>query len=207
MRVARAVLGALALLLALLAVLVAVDVGRWRDEITRGDAKVAVDSGADVPFSPSTIVPFDPASRLVGLGDDIALRRSIRQFTIALHTPRGFDNGVLRERRRAVAEAALEDVAVHGSVRQVAQADVLLGVLSFGTSSAPVGVTAPDERSVEAFTEAARLDPTSLAAKFDLELALRALAPRGTRPGSNPSANGNGPGRHGAGAGVPGSGF
>jgi hypothetical protein len=206
-RVARAVLGALALLLALLAVLVAVDVGRWRDEITRGDAKVAVDSGADVPFSRSTIVPFDPASRLVGLGDDIALRRSIRQFTIALHTPRGFDNGVQRERRRAVAEAALEDVAVHGSVRQVAQADVLLGVLSFGTSSAPVGVTAPGERSVEAFAEAARLDPTSLAAKFDLELALRALAPRGTRPGSNPSANGNGPGRHGAGAGVPGSGF
>jgi hypothetical protein len=206
-RVARAVLGALALLLALLAVLVAVDVGRWRDQIARGDAEVAAHAGADVRFRPSAIVPFDPASRLVGLGDDIALRASIRQFTIALRTPRGFDNGVQRERRRAIAESALEDVAVLGSARQVAQADVLLGVLAFGTSSAPAGVTAPGERSVEAFTEAARLDPTSLSAKFDLELALRALAPRGTRPGSNPSANGNGPGRHGAGAGVPGSGF
>jgi hypothetical protein len=206
-RVARAVLGALALLLALLAVLVAVDVGRWRDQIARGDAEVAAHAGADVRFRPSTVVPFDPASRLVGLGDDIALRASIRQFTIALRTPRGFDNGVQRERRRAIAESALEDVAVRGSTRQVAQADVLLGVLAFGTSSAPAGVTAPGERSVEAFTEAARLDPTSRSAKFDLELALRALAPRGTRPGSNPSANGNGPGRHGAGAGVPGSGF
>jgi hypothetical protein len=144
---------------------------------------------------------------LVGLDDDIALRRAIRQFAIAIRVPRGFDNGVQRARTRALAEASLELVLLHGSPRQVAQADVLLGVLAFGTSSAPVGVTAPGERSVEAFAEAARLDPGNLAAKFDLELALRALAPKGTRPGSNPSAAGTGAGRHGAGAGVPGRGF
>ena len=67
MRAARVVLGALVLLLALLAVLVAVDVGRWRDQLTRGDARVAANASADVRFAPSTIVPFDPAGRLVGL--------------------------------------------------------------------------------------------------------------------------------------------
>ena len=74
-------------------------------------------------------------------------------------------------------------------------------------SSAPAGVTTPAERSVDAFTEAARLDPSDTAAKFDLEVVLRALTPSGTRPGSNPSAGGKGHGGHGAGAGLPGSGF
>jgi hypothetical protein len=203
----RILAGALALLLALLALVVALDVGRWHDRIMRGDAQVAASSRADVRFTPSAITPFDPARRLVGLGDDIALRRAIRQFAIASRIPRGFDNGERRARARAAAEVSLGSVALHGSPRQVAQADVLLGVLAFGTSSAPVGVTAPGARSVEAFTDAARLDPTNLAAKFDLEVALRALAPRGTRPGSNPSSGGEGPGRRGAGAGVPGSGF
>ena len=55
--------------------------------------------------------------------------------------------------------------------------------------------------------EAARLDPASLAAKFDLEVVLRALSPKGTRPGSNPSTGGKGAGRRGAGAGLSGSGF
>ena len=96
---------------------------------------------------------------------------------------------------------------LHGSPLQVARADVLLGVLAFGTSSAPVGVAQPGQRSVDAFSEAARLDPSDVAAKFDLELALRALAPVGTRPGSNPSAGGQGRGNKGAGAGLPGSGF
>jgi hypothetical protein len=206
MKTLRILLAALAFALALVIVLVAVDVGRWHDGFTRGDRALA--SGQSrVRFTPSTIVPSDPAGRLVGLGDDIALREAIEQFTVALRTPRGFDNGERRARTRAVAEAALDAIALRGSPLQAAQADVLIGVLAFGTSSAPAGVTAPGARSVEAFTDAARLDPANEAAKFDLELALRALAPRGTRPGSNPSAGGNGPGSHGAGAGLPGSGF
>jgi hypothetical protein len=206
MRALRVLLATLAFALALVAVLVAIDVGRWRDQIAQGDRALAR-GATGVRFTPSTIVPFDPASRLVGLTDDVALRRAIEQFTVALRTPRGFDNGEQRARTRAVAESVLDTVALRGSAKQAAQADVLIGVLAFGTSAAPAGVTAPGARSVEAFTEAARLDPGDEAAKFDLELALRALAPRGTRPGSNPSAGGNGPGRHGAGAGLPGSGF
>jgi hypothetical protein len=203
----RIAFGLAALVLALVAVLVATDVGRWRDRIATGDRAVAANPAADVSWSASTIVPFDPARRLVGLGDDIDLREAIRAYVIAQRTPVGFDNGQQRTFRRDLAQAALERVILRGSPRQVAQADVLTGVLAFSAAHAPAGVATPGERSVEAFSEAARLDPSDQAAKFDLELALRALAPDGTRPGSNPSAGGTGPGNKGAGAGLPGSGF
>jgi hypothetical protein len=200
-------LAVLALALACVAILLASDVGRWRSQLTAGDRAAAADPAADIDWTPSTRVPFDPARRLVGLGDDIALRRAIRAYVIAARTGRGFDNGQTRAVRRDEAESALEGVILRGSQVQVVHADVLLGVLAFGTSSAPVGVAPPGERSVDAFTEAARLDPSDTAAKFDLELALRALAPVGTRPGSLPSTGGQGHGTKGAGAGLPGSGF
>ena len=94
-----------------------------------------------------------------------------------------------------------------GSPLQVAQADVLLGVLAFDRAATLGGTADPGAQSVEVFTDAARIDPSDTAAKFDLELVLRALAPVGTRPGSNPSAGSKGRGTHGAGAGLPGGGF
>jgi hypothetical protein len=203
----RIALAVVALVLALGAALVAVDVERWRDRIVTGDRVVAANPAADVSWTPSTLVPFDPARRLVGPADDIDLREAVRAFVIAQRTPYGFDNGQQRTFRRERADAALAEVILTGSPRQVAQADVLTGVLAFSAASAPAGVATPGERSVEALSEAARLDPADLAAKFDLELVLRALAPQGTRPGSIPSAGGKGAGHKGAGAGLPGRGF
>jgi hypothetical protein len=206
-RALRIVLGLVALVLAAVALLLAVDVGRWRAQIAAGDRTMAARPAADIAWTPSTLLPSDPARSLVAPDDDIALREAIRDFVIARHTGRGFDNGAEQALRREIAEAALEGVVLTGSTLQVAQADVLLGVLAFNTSSAPAGVNPPGQRSVDAFTEAARLDPSDTAAKFDLELVLRALTPAGTRPGSNPSAGSEGHGGHGAGAGLPGSGF
>ena len=207
MRTVRIVLALVALVLAALALLLAVDVGRWRTQIAAGDRTMAAHPAADIRWTPSTLLPFDPARPLVGPGDDIALREAIRDFVIARHTGRGFDNGAEQSLRREIAESALEGVVLTGSPLQVARADVLLGVLAFSAASAPPGVATPAERSVDAFTEAARLDPSDTAAKFDLEVVLRALTPIGTRPGSNPSAGSEGHGGHGAGAGLPGSGF
>jgi hypothetical protein len=207
MRALRIVLGILALALAFIALLLASDVASWRAQLAAGDRRAAADPTAPVDWTPSTMLPFDPARRLVGLSDDIALRRAIRAYAIAARTGKGFDNGETRAVRRDEAEAALEGVILSGSAAQVAHADVLLGVLAFGTSSAPVGVAQPGERSTDAFAEAARLDPSDTAAKFDLELAFRALAPVDTRPGSRPSTGGQGHGSKGAGAGLPGSGF
>jgi hypothetical protein len=204
-KAARIALACLALVLALGAVLLAHDVGSRRDRIAGGDRTRAANPVAVVDWTPSGILPFDPAGRFTGLGDDIALREAIRAFVVARRTGQGFDNGRERSLRRDAAAAALEGVVLSGTPSEVARADVLLGVLAFSASS--TSVAAPGEQSVNAFTEAARLDPSDTAAKFDLELALRALAPTGTRPGSNPSAGGKGHGRRGAGAGLPGSGF
>jgi hypothetical protein len=203
----RIVLAVLALLAALVLVLVAIDVGRWRDAIDSGDRTSATNPLATIDWRPSTIVPFDPAARIVRLGDDIALREAIHDFLVARHTGEGFDNGDQRTVRQDVAQAALEEVVLSGSPRQVAEADVLLGVLAFDRSSTIGGTADPGAQSVQAFTDAARLVPSDTAAKFDLELVLRALTPVGTRPGSNPSAGSKGHGQHGAGAGLPGGGF
>lgn len=144
---------------------------------------------------------------IVAGGDQAApLRQGIRSFVAAEHTGRGFDNGVTRARRFGEAEARLASVASHASARDAAQAYDLLGVLAWGGTSSPTGVTAPADRSVDAFTTAVRLDPSNLAAKTNLEIALRALEAHGTRSGSSPGA-GTGAGRHGAGAGVPGRGY
>ncbi len=204
MRYVRIVLALLALFTALVLVLVAIDVGRWRDQIDRGDR---IGPLANVRWRPSTIVPFDPAARIVQLGDDIALRQAIHDFLVARHTGEGFDNGEQRTVRQDVAQAALEEVILSGSPPQVAQADVLLGVLAFDRSATLGGTADPGAQSVQAFTDAARLVPSDTAAKFDLELVLRALTPVGTRPGSNPSAGSKGHGQRGAGAGLPGGGF
>ena len=207
MRILRVTLALAALVLALAAVLLALDIGRWRDQIAAGDRRLAANPVARVRFTPSTLLPGDPARRLLGLDDDIRLREAIRAFSVAQRTGLGFDNGQERSLRQAEADGLLEGVVLSGSPSQVAQADVLIGVLAFAKTSAPDGVTTPGARAIAAFTEAARLDPTDIAAKFDLELTLRALAPHGTRPGSNPSSGGKGPGHGGAGAGLPGSGF
>jgi hypothetical protein len=207
MRALRISLALVALAGALVAILLALDIGRWRDQLTTGDRSLAANPTSQVSYTPSALLPGDPARRLVGLDDDIRLRDAIRAFSVAQHTGLGFDNGQERSLRQAEADGLLEGVVLAGSPSQVAQADVLIGVLAFAKTSAPDGVTAPGARAIAAFTEAARLEPADTAAKFDLELTLRALAPTGTRPGSNPSAGGKGPGHGGAGAGLPGSGF
>jgi hypothetical protein len=206
-RVVRAVLALLALVLALAAVLLALDIGSWRDALASGDRRLAANPVSQVDWTPSTILPGDPARRLVGLGDDIRLREAIRAFSVAQRTGRGFDNGQERSLRQAEAQGLLEGVVLSDSPTHVALADVLIGVLAFAKTSAPDGVTTPGARAIAAFTDAARLDPGDTAAKFDLELTLRALAPSGTRPGSNPSTGGTGQAHGGAGAGLPGNGF
>jgi hypothetical protein len=206
-RTLRVALATLALVLALCAVLLAIDIGRSADRIRAGDRATTANPQLDADWTPATLVPFDPAHMLLRLGPDIALRRAIRTFVIARHTGEGFDDGAMRSRRQADAEAALENVILSGSPQDASRADVLLGVIEFNRTQAPAGIEDAADEAVNAFTDAARLDPSNTAAKFDLELLLRALTPATTRPGSNPAAGGKGRGQHGAGAGLPGSGF
>ena len=175
---------------AIMLTLLAVDVARWRHGTP----------------PPHTLVGH-VAEDMLGTRDDVALRGAVRAFRVAEATPYGFDNGETQTRVRVVAQAQLAGVASSVPAREAAQAYDLLGVLAWGAPTAPQGVLAPADQAVAAFTNAARLAPGDVAAKRNLEIALRALEAHGSRSGANSGTGPRGTGHGGAGAGTAGSGY
>lgn len=140
-------------------------------------------------------------------GDEHArLRAAVSAYQAAAGAKRGFDNGVARAGLRSRAEALLTDVAIAEDRAAAAQADVLLGVLASSGGRSAAGET-PDEVSRAFFEAAVRLDNRNVAAKFDLELAVRRLRAVGSRAGAGQGTGPRGGGRRGAGAGLPGRGY
>jgi hypothetical protein len=140
-------------------------------------------------------------------GDEQArLRAAVSAYETASRAGRGFDNGVGRSVVRSRAEALLTDVAIGDDREAAAHADVLLGVLAARGGRSAAGES-PDELSRSFFETAVRLDETSVAAKFDLELAVLRLRAVGTRSGAGEGSGPRGGGRRGAGAGLPGRGY
>jgi hypothetical protein len=187
----RALVAFVAFVASAVLVAVAVDAGRWQHVGTH---------------PPSTLVG-GLAESLLATHDDVALRSAVASFVAAEQAPSGFDNGRSQARVRAEAEAQLAGIAGALPRREAAEADNLLGVLAWGSTNAADGVLDPADRAVNAFTEAARLDPGDAAAAFNLELALRSLAAHGVRRGANPNSSSKGIGRSGAGSGAPGEGY
>jgi hypothetical protein len=187
----RALVAFVAFVASAVLVAVAVDAGRWQHVGTH---------------PPSTLVG-GVAENLLATHDDVTLRRVVASFVAGEQTPVGFDNGRNRARVRAEAEAQLAEAAAALPRREAAQADNLLGILAWGSTKASDGVLDPADRAVNAFTEAARLDPGDTAAAFNLELALRSLAAQGARRGASPNSSSKGIGHSGAGSGAPGEGY
>ncbi len=184
--VVGAAFAAAALLIAL-----AIDAGRWEHASSRPPATLL--GGA--------------AEYVLGTSNDVALGNAVRSFLRAERTPYGFDNGLRRSQVRAEAESTLATVGSRSGSRQASQADDLLGVLAWGATQAPAGVLDPADQAVQAFTNAARLNPQNVDAAFNLELALRALQASGARSGTNAGNSPNGFGRSGASAGTAGEGY
>lgn len=160
------------------------------------------------------VVAFAVAVALVGLGltvharsgdTDSRLREAVAAYNVAVGAGRSFDNGAGRSSLRSRAQALLTDVAIGEDREAAAQADVLLGVLAAGGGRSAAGET-PDELSRSFFETAVRLDNDNVAAKFDLELAVRRLRAVGARTGPGQGSGPRGGGR-GAGAGLPGRGY
>jgi hypothetical protein len=137
---------------------------------------------------------------------DSQLRAAVAAYDAAAGAGRSFDNGVTRARLRSRAEALLTDVAIGEDREAAAHADVLLGVLAAGGGRSAAGET-PDELSRSFFETAVRLDNANVAAKFDLELAVRRLRAVDARTGAGQGSGPRGGGRRGAGAGLPGRGY
>jgi hypothetical protein len=137
---------------------------------------------------------------------DSRLRAAVAAYDVAAGAGRSFDNGLTRSGLRSRAEELLTDIAIDDDRKQAAQADVLLGVLAATGGRSAAGET-PDEVSRNLFETAVRLDNANVAAKFDLELAVRRLRAVGARTGAGQGSGPRGGGRRGAGAGLPGRGY
>ena len=158
---------------------------------------------------------FDAAADLVRLDDEMydVLKSSYRE--ISVQVPVRLDNAQQVALGRSRAEQALASVARSSEGARASQAETLLGVLvltDVGPSNDPFQETAgidphQAQASVADFQDAVRADPANAVAKYDLELALRALLAQGIRVGAGQQTGAGATGRRGAGGGIPGSGY
>lgn len=203
----RVAVATLLLAAGVLLALLAADVRRWEQRARAGDLRFQVDPAA-AGWTGTGRLPFDPALRLLGLGDQLAFRGAAQRFEAVAAAGNGFDNGASEVQARGVVEAELADRGRAADPRLASAADNLAGILAFADSRrSGANAPAPVERSVTAFQDAARLDPANEDAKFNLELLLRQLVAKGVRPGSSSAPGGPAHGRKGAGAGLPGHGY
>jgi len=188
---------------AVLAGLLSADVRSWRASLAGGDAAYAV-SPSRAEWSPETRLG-GAAESLLGVHGDVAFRRALKLYRAATAVPARLDTQIDRQGELGVAERALTAQASSSDRARAAEARTLLGVLSFDSASAGTGVSQTDIALAD-FTDAVRADPQDEAAKFDLELLLRLIAPHGKRSGAGNSTGLGKTGQRGA-AGAPGSGY
>jgi hypothetical protein len=207
MRWGRVALAVVLLLLAVFAVLLASDLRSWRNAFEAGDTRFA-QSPSTAAWTASAVLPGDPAFHILGLGDQLALRRAMQRAIQVEAAGNGIDNGYTESAARGDLENDLSNLAHVSDRLRASDADNLLGILAFMDSQLRGASTpAPVERSVSDFQAAVTRDPANEDAKFNLELLLRALLARGSRAGSNSSNGGPAKGHHGAAGGVPGRGY
>jgi hypothetical protein len=202
------------LVLGVLLALVAVDVAGWRSTIPADDVRFA--AGAPTTgWSPRTVAPFHAGERVLGVSDDVAYRRMLRELRASKLLDLTVSDPRLAIHRTALAEE-LESIVVHDPNPVLrSRASSLLGVLSIVSwnSTPPQGTQQLDRSelllaAVASFEQAIAIDPENDDAKFNLQTMLQrgqGLLPTEAAAGRNPSAGGKG--SRGAGAGAPGSGY
>jgi hypothetical protein len=175
-----------------LAALLASDVRGWQTAVRASNARAVGDPSSGVPSAPDQILPFHFARSLLGLDDDLALRRALVLVRRGYTGIPSYDQSTAGSQARAQAETALARVIqAGGGRRRAAAAANLLGALAFVDSLAGAGqATKPVERSIVEFQNAIRLDPRNGEAKANLELALGVVAPDSRFQGTRKAASG-----------------
>jgi hypothetical protein len=201
------VVALLLLAAAVVASLLASDVSAWRTALTRGDARFA-ESPASARWRADPVLPFDPARRILGIGDQLKLRSATQRFFHVRAAGNGLDNGYIESQQRGALETVLSGLGSGPDAERDSDAELMLGILSYMDSHRQgPGAPASPNQAVAAFQSAVLDDPANANAKLDLELLLRYLQAKGTRTGSNGSSAGPAKGHKGAGGAQPGSGY
>jgi hypothetical protein len=197
--------------------LLARDVWHWQRAMADADARASVGAVSPATWNAHATLPHDLARRLLGLNDDIEYRGTATlaaELAASEVTPKTF-------KERAVVETALQRIGADTSDPQRASlAADLLGVLRYTDPPSPDQVESayegdqsgrttqqtPEQKALEQFLLAVRLDPNDDNAQRNLELMLRQPAPPQHK--SVPHAGGGDrAGRKGSGAQDPGHGY
>jgi hypothetical protein len=178
----RAVGAAVCVGAAVVLLLLALDARAWSSRFPADDLRYRRSPSAHALWKPTELSPFRIDRSVLGIDDDIAYRRALREFRLGrplepVFTPAATTNRVL-------AQIALTNVIQSTSDHQRAsQAANLLGVLGFAMATQDVGQrTTFLNNAITAFRQAIALDPANDDALFNLEYALGQLKGSGEQP-------------------------
>ncbi len=172
------------LALALVAALLARDVGRWHTTLRSGDV-AAAGQAPDPSWTAGEAVPLGLARRLLAVDDDLAFRRASALFRRAYTRIPSFERSLEGAAIRVQAETALaHEIRADGDRRRASAAANLLGILAFVDATTADDSATPIERSVFEFQDAIHLDPGNEQAKANLELAYQQQSVPNTLRGS-----------------------
>ena len=171
---------AVAALVVAAAILVALaaDVLRWDRQLRDGDA--AYGAGVAADWQPSTLLPSDVSSSILGVSDDLAFRRAVDQFwrSEPRNPIRVFEDVTRRSAAERVLGRTFENDDDHVRRSQLAVLRAAL-MLEEGRNS-PTQRQVFVRRAIEQLQRAVILDPSNDTAIYDLELALKLLRASGS---------------------------
>ena len=202
-----ALVALLCLCVATVLALLAADMSTWRSTVARDDLRFRVLPEHSSLWQPSTLLPGDPASLLIGTKSTIDYRRALQYFWFS----RIGSNPEVRQDAptiRATAQNRLLDlIASAPNDQERSAAANLLGVLVVTTPTAGDSSSATEilTRAAQYFQQAIAINAGNTYAKENLELVLRLQRPGKSRFGRDARA-GYGFGR-GRGAQATGGGY
>lgn len=185
--VVSVVLAAIAALL----VLFAFDARAWQSSVRRDDIRFRALPDHTRLWRPATILPFDPAGRVLSTSDTMAWRRALQSFWY-VHV--GANPELRADLPTLRARAQQQLLTLTGKARtsgERSDAANLLGVLVITTPVPTENDEAIDlvlKNSIKYFQQAITLDPTNTDAKENLELVLRITKPGKGRLGRDAHA-------------------
>jgi hypothetical protein len=163
-------------------VLLALDARTWQQTVARDDIRFRALPGQRALWRPQSLLPADPASKLLSTGNAMAYRRALQLFW---YSRVGAEPGTRQDlpTLRAGAARQLQHLMQSGNdAGQRSLAANLLGVLTVTTPVARQDQGAIEQivkRSTGYFQRAIALDPSNHDAKQNLELVLRLTRPGG----------------------------